>query len=1431
MNASSWRLLFAAITLVICTSSCAEEREPINKVQADALAKSFFVGSLADPSDDPEFYMRSTVVDVAAGAGADGLFTNSDAQPVSRVRWEITEELLLARLTYERIDNTDGKGLRRTPDGQIVAAYKVESHFDIKKDYNPSTGEELNVIVENDEDRRWFEREYFRIDWSRNLITDAYELDTLSQLGIYYGVKWDPIAYYVNDPAHPHAPVFDKKRSYFDVTHKVWASPGVVQDEWGDFPACWLYGRFPTENCNPSEITIRQAFLKVTDTDYEPLEYDGTKMDQFGVFTVDRFGYDRSYGVVDDKWRRFATRWNLFLASHTEDRCNTEETTPIGADPNRDDNQNGTVDECEPVGFGSRCDTLRGQCTIPYRGRPVRTIVWHTNREFPEELFEGTKQAFDAWSNSMRVGIIAARVVECRRSGGADCEAEMGWPSTWADDYLPPVGNGSTAEVPQIFVMCHNPVSADKGDDLAACGPEGTSPRIGDLRYNMVNIIQDPQLMSPWGIMMDAEDPLTGEKIAGSVSQWGAVLDRAASSLVDILGLINGDIDPESFITGQDVSFWVSQNKPGAFAEAGAPMSKAELDQRRAAFDPKVLTELTAGLPQEKKNVPPAARRKARETALAKLGRLGPGNAALSTRLSKLRGSAVEARMVSPELAQAVGADPTAPVSPSVMERASPVGRMNPNVRRAHQKARSLANVERHACRYEATEPDHLIGMARAAAKLFPRPDPKDKAALAAYRKSIETWARQEFSRGVMSHEIGHSVGLRHNFAASFDSLNYEPQYWQLRTNHGAVTAPCAAGTTDGSGCIGPRFRDPISEQEIDGNIGRYGTSSVMDYPGDQNQDTVLPGKYDRAAARFIYGGVVDVWNQPGVSVSGSGAGQAEAYALSAFTTSPGLFGVYYFPKVDPSAGYDFIHYSEYQNRFGLLGACQDDSAAPLGKRCAERSMDVVDYRDMQDFASDPDYAGFAWAVNAKAVDGTGRVRRGYLFSSDEYADTGNVPAFSSDAGADAYEQIRFLEGAYENRYLLDAFRRNRVEFNSYDTMVRTQARYLDKIQLIAKTFAFGAVLDGDATQPSAEFLQDGLYGPHAVGATVALDMFARIVTRPEPGHYCPADACGVGQPAGVSTQLFAADSVPLPDVFLYDFKVPLGQGRYLHNDYDYSQGYWWGDYQSQVGTYYDKIWATYYLSEAFDTFIASSKEDFVDSRYKNVSFATVFPEQVRRLYTSILTGDLETYAPHATAPTSTTETPLGSLGYPTWSDVAGLGTRPASAFLVDPNNGWNEQLYALVWGAAFFPTNWSSSWSHEARIALLPSETPDWPPNEIVAFSYPPSGLTYRARSYGHETLYGRSVDRGIGARMLGWANQLMALAYLTDKDINGAPIFGSDGRPMLTLDVNGMPQKDPQNAQAFADLQKYVDFIDLMRQVTATFEQPLGSGDLPEP
>src|SRR5204863_8046345 len=123
------------------------------------------------------------------------------------------------------------------------------------------------------------------------------------------------------------------------------------------------------------------------------------------------------------------------------------------------------------------------------------------------------------------------------------------------------------------------------------------------------------------------------------------------------------------------------------------------------------------------------------------------------------------------------------------------------------------------------------------------------------------------------------------------------------------------------------------------------------------------------------------------------------------------------------------------------------------------------------------------------------------------------------------------------------------------------------------------------------------------------------------------------------------------PEVYLYDFRVGLGDGRYVHNDFDYSKGYYWSDYQTQVGAYYEKIWAIYYLSEAFDSFISNSKEDFTDGRYKNVNFATVYPEQMRRLFGALLTGDYAQYAPAAVggAPAPGSKTPEANLVYPPW--------------------------------------------------------------------------------------------------------------------------------------------------------------------------------------
>src|SRR5258706_8259625 len=102
---------FGVVLALAALAGCAQERAPINRVQAHALDKAFFVGSdFKSTADDPEFYKRGTLVDVGYGAGSEGLFTSTYSQPVSRIRWEITEETLNARLSYERIKGTDDKG-------------------------------------------------------------------------------------------------------------------------------------------------------------------------------------------------------------------------------------------------------------------------------------------------------------------------------------------------------------------------------------------------------------------------------------------------------------------------------------------------------------------------------------------------------------------------------------------------------------------------------------------------------------------------------------------------------------------------------------------------------------------------------------------------------------------------------------------------------------------------------------------------------------------------------------------------------------------------------------------------------------------------------------------------------------------------------------------------------------------------------------------------------------------------------------------------------------------------------------------------------------------------------------------------------------------------------------------------------------------------
>ncbi len=1512
----------AIAVAVFALSACSQQRPIIDRVQAMALDKHFFVGSsLSDTSDDPEFYMSNRIIDEPYGVGQ-GFFLMQSVGALSRIKWEIQESVLIARLTYDRIQNSDHYGAAHTDNGQIVAEYNVSSHFDIIRDYNTQTGEQLNVVVENTTDRPWYERDYFRVDWSKNLVTDSYDFDLLSMATGFEGVKFDPLQYYVEDPADPNAPVFDTEHGYFDVTNKVFATPQMVNTPYGSFPLCALFtgygGTRPAYTCNPAEVTNRLAFKKVVDDDYEPEDWTGTKMDAFGWFTVDRFGYDRNYGIVDPSWHRFASKYQIWQKAHVDGsqcavdswrdangnvqgyRLNADGSvyydpatglpqpdpkskTPftkscVGCDVHRDSDGDGTEDECQftdaggtVVHPGSRCDEFTNKCDLPLYERSTRTIPLYYGPGSPPDLFASTAHALNDWNIAVKRSVQLGKLVEASRvgvmvSGVNDANA---LPTSDADLIA---DQQSGRKVPDIFVLCHNPVGAQ---DDPACGPVGLSARLGDLRYHMVNVVQNPQAPSPWGVMTDFDDPLTGEKVQASINVWAAVTDTASQYVEDLLRWINGEISNQQIANGQYMSQWLSGSKLSTRQYVPNVLTKDEIQARLGSIDRTIAGQ--NGLPAGKKLPVPVAAALAAQN-LAQAG--GPSmDSQLEGTRSQLIGSPWEAQLLTPEILQAAGYDPSQPFAgdPTTLAAASPLQGANPRLSRWGQKMMSAALTSRGFCvLQDDPEPDSLVGMARQAATLFPAPSPNDPAAIYKHDQQVHQWIREQFHVSVMAHEMGHSMGLRHNFVGSWDSLNYHTEYWQLRTRNGAEhycgypgSLDATTPNTDGTKCVGPRWVDPVTEQETNGLIWKWASSTVMDYPGDQTQDMNDIGLYDKAAMRFGYANLVDV-EKTRTYTEQRGTAYGSNNALDYIDAVDGFGGIF-----GSSIGGN--HYSTYADRYGLLGTCKPkenwtgDPNDPLSQQCtgadidyaAERDMKTVDKFSSGITAVRPDLVAH-FAVDARGCDTTSlwspnggcpsasrnRVRHPYAFGSDEFADFGNVPVFRFDAGADSYEQIQFLVSTYEDRYIFNNFRRNRVTFSTMGVLNQLCDRYWSKIQYITKSLALGIELLTQPGQPDPT-TDPGQLMPLAMGSADGLAMFVRALTRPAPGPYVvqqptPGGPSSPPNAWGGAWQLGDAMSDTAPPSTV-NISLGDGQGRYLHNDYDYTQGYWWSDYQTQVGAFYEKFFAPAYLLEAYNDFISNSEDDYVDGRYKNLSYASIYPNQIRRIFSNLMAtqsatqvdqngtvAQIFTLAPYAmpgTMSASVTNPPTQAQYLPwhlydTTAQVAPQLQYPPGAVLLDPLVGWETQYPALINLFWFGPTSLSMDLVDQMRI-FSPGDAASvsLPANQQVKFRDPNTGLEYVAKNYGTEWVnpaVGFPVAKTIGARMIQHANYLAQLAY----QVTGSP-DSTTGELTYAQDSSGNPVPNASAAaqNAAAMLKGYASNLDTVRQLTLFFGYgPLG-------
>ncbi len=1262
---------------------CGNPQPAVNRVQPNALEKSVFAG---------EWYFQQTVIDTPYSAG----FTFVGEQGgLERVRWEIQEDFLIARRSYQWIANSEPSGIGGPSDeqGAPIATYRILSHFDIRRQYNPTTGEELNVIEENSTDRPWYERQFMRVDWSTNLTAET-DLFLISR--IIDGLQAEPVAYYVQDQNDPNRPRFepdaDGTVGYMDIVNQMFVRPTQVHiPGFGDVPSCFLFYQDHLD-CAAAQISVRNSFRRVDPTeDYQPMVYTGDRMERFGYFNTLRAGYDEFYGVVEAARFHFVNRHNLWEQSHRRIADMNGASALVRCT---------TDDACG--GHGSVCDLdwararreldseghLSGVCTIPYRDRVAQPIVYYLTNNFPESLVPDAQHFADEWNSAFVDVISSLRENECLADGGnaASCADQRN-----REDAL------------RMYMLCQSPVP--EGAD-PACGPVGTEARPGDLRYSIIGYVNEPHLSSPLGYGPSSADPLTGEIIMANAFVYGAAMETLGAQGRDVVRLLNGDLGPVDLENGSVVQAWIDRQTANA-EEAAARGGAIE---HVVSIDPLHLDDITAGMdfswardvrPESARQLPRSAaefeaQRRDSLSRLAEAGGFGSAEAS-QARATRLVGTDTERQLAGPEMRMAAGIDPNVQVDDEVVSTSSILRGMSMESITAVRQMRD--RIQQQACVLNTDfADDGLLGLARQIQAAATTGDGSIEwyghtYALRAEDGSLDYELVREMLRhpifeAVTAHEVGHTLGLRHNFSGSFDAVNYLPGYWSLRDD----------------GSMAPRLWDPETAAETTGRIREYQYSTVMDYGNNfVVTDANGIGHYDRAAIKMGYGDMVEVFD--GAANPGDAAFWAaiQSYGWSV-PLRPESFGA------GPVSAFE---YTDWPSVVGGIANLQHRADVPY------TSLQAQSYLITQGI-TDP----FADAQDRPVVP--------YMFCSDEQADL-NPDCLRYDAGADAYESVQSIADNYWNYYIYTNFRRSRIGFSPSSVVGRVHDRYFEKLQNANSIYvlnrSFFEDVFGTGLTPAFWEGRNGM-GAWTAATGAAYGLLTRVVAAPEPGGYARVLR-------GDGSEVYTRTGAGTPGSRGY---VSPFDGRYIETTWNFDAGYYWFDQLNRVGYFYDKVIALGVLTDPTTHFIGRDTD--VDVRRYQINFASSFGPATTAFFGGVMGEDWSSIAPRFDSG--------GQLQYPSPGQqaIGDMGGTP-----VDPDAGFSIQLYASVLGMVYIPQTYDQDFLNRSRIFVRggAEEISIDPSRTIVEFTDPRSGLTYAAVSYpegAHET--------GVGAQMIERANTL---------------------------------------------------------------------------
>jgi hypothetical protein len=1323
----------AALMLAGLASGCINEQEPRSYVQANVVDKAYFSG---------EWWYTNRIIDVSVETDQWGFpgeaaynFSNPELYAVERIRWVIDEDYLYAFRTYELVEGSNPDGDDPDYIGEPVVAYAIDSHFDIRRSYNPTTGEEYNIVEENTQDRRWYERRFMRVDWSQLTMTplltnlNLFEgymggILTREQAPLYVqeGTNQEtdfPLSYrpmfhraseefdaihgtqLCDDPATPEREGdYDEGELYFMsfVTREV-ISPGNVPDPFTGQPVNFclsVYMNAPY--CSSNTMTIRHSFLKISEHhDFAPLDYqEHTRQNHFGAFQTARWIYDGGdpedpsdprYGDTQ-YWHKNAVMFNIWQRYHDED---------------------GNL--------------------LPYSEREPRRTVWVTSPEMPRWLLRPSHAIFAEWNE------VYANMFRSVR-GEPLPDRDHNNPRDWftppdpalndIDCYIGDIGGGPAAEDPLPQYDSLDPPDEDYvypevsgfeafkdenrlafiGDEcwfsirVNSCDapldafPDTVQARIQDYMDSVgktsIEQVTDDELFGlgvqcegrgdmRWNLLSYVDLPAPNVGWLGIATMQGdpitgeTIIGDANIGAAALHGYRKRAMEEYDLITGNisEYAFETGEDIRSYMDNLGMTMRPSV--PARDMIQAGLSTEYGTDLTGIREHMDHIMDTKARYLRADSYMDIA------SQRLSSMKGTSYERMLLDNDDAMAMagfenqGTDPGVRPVDAILEVASPF--------RADfgSKASRLSALQEYYSLHNVIMPNSFIDYSVAKWAEDHKGMP---------RKNLVFEIEQKLFKDTLIHEMGHVLNLRHNMRGTADPWNYPGKFYDIAEAH-PMPDPTSFDV-DGDGSLDAvearaykvEYNDVRKDRELDG-IDTWMTTSMMDYTANWYQRYMPEGflvmPYDEAAIMFSYGDQVEVWDNSALRQNRChDPANGDTTNCVHEGNTPRVWWTYYGGGEACSTDAD-CPYGQGGELFDELKDAQIE--AGLVQRCGKNTysgdgMCTNYFEDWQDY-----YAG------QSDPDATRWVGRKYKYCDDyNRPDIGgnDSQCYVFDGGASYREMVENWRESYLRKYLFTYFRRYRATFD-YSSVMGAWSRYIFEPMVIFNDMIYRYSTEGE------EYRNDtgpfGFYDQY-LACVDLLNFWMEMIGIPDIGSY-------EFDPYENEYRRMS----PYTDHASSDLSIKTGLGRHVYTSYQTGLN---GIYRLEyVGTVYDKIYALEAMLQR------GGAANYSNDDYFFLNFYDVFPDEVRYILRGIVSEEPRFYAPRVASVDPDSRLPVlqyvdfyrGNCTIESPDDVPGYDEcRPPAHELysgmpvLNDEKSFMLQNYGLIFGLSYMPTYFDTS-------------------------------------------------------------------------------------------------------------------------------------------